>query len=121
MRRGRRPRAVRDGASWHLVVALRTLPPKPTGPGKIGTSRTSTCCAVPLLEDDMNNKFFFLRTAASLPAGPSFAQKPPAADRPNNNAVNSSGQNNSSKAVAGANSCPEAQAKSKIEDARHTN
>ncbi|MCK1405068.1 hypothetical protein ACVWZV_001113 [Bradyrhizobium sp. GM5.1] len=69
----------------------------------------------------MNNKFLLVLTAASLLAGPSFAQKPPAADRPNNNAVNSSGQNNSSKPVAGANSFTEGQAKSKIEDAGYTN
>jgi opacity protein-like surface antigen len=68
----------------------------------------------------MNKKFLLLLTAASLLAGPSFAQKP-AADRPNNNAINSSGQNNSSKPVAGANSFTEGQAKSKIEEAGYTN
>ena len=69
----------------------------------------------------MNNIFLLLLTAASLLAGPSFAQNPPAADRPNNNAVNSSGQNNSNAPVAGRNSFTEGQAKSKIEDAGYTN
>lgn len=69
----------------------------------------------------MNNKFLLLLTAASLLAGPSFAQNPPATDRPNNSAVNSSGQNNSNKPVSGANSFTEGQAKSKIEDAGYTN
>ncbi|WP_373691809.1 hypothetical protein [Bradyrhizobium japonicum] len=53
----------------------------------------------------------------ALLASPLSAQNPPPADRPNNNAVNSSGQNNSDKPVAGANSFTEGQAKSKIEDA----
>ena len=65
----------------------------------------------------MNRKFFLLLTTASLLAGPSFAQNPPATDRPNNGAVNSSGQNNSDKPVSGANSFTEGQAKSKIEQA----
>lgn len=60
---------------------------------------------------DMYKNILLLLLAASLLAGPSFAQNPPAADRPNNNAVNSSGQNNSSKPVAGANSFTEGQAK----------
>ena len=46
---------------------------------------------------------------------------PPATDRPNNNAVNSSDQKNSNKPVAGANSFTEGQAKSKIEDAGYSN
>ena len=69
----------------------------------------------------MNKKFLLLLTAASLLAGPSFAQNPPATDRPNNNAVNSSGQNNSNKPVSGANSFTEGQAKSKIEANGYTN
>jgi hypothetical protein len=69
----------------------------------------------------MNTKFLLLLTAASILAGPSFAQNSPAADRPNNNAVNSSGQNNSSRPVAGSNSFTEGQAKSKMEDAGYTN
>jgi hypothetical protein len=68
----------------------------------------------------MKKTFLLLLTAASLLAGPSFAQNPPATDRPNNNAVNS-GQNNSSKPVEGANSFTEGQAKSKIEDAGYSN
>ena len=42
-------------------------------------------------------------------------------DGPNNNAVNSPGQNNSNAPVAGRNSFTEGQAKSKIEDAGYTN
>jgi hypothetical protein len=45
---------------------------------------------------------------------------PPAKDGPNNNAVNSAGQNNSNAPVAGRNSFTEGQAKSKIEDAGYT-
>ena len=61
-----------------------------------------------------------LIAAGILAASPSFAQNPPAVDRPNNSAVNSSGQNNSDKPVAGANSFTEGQAKSKIEEAGYT-
>jgi hypothetical protein len=69
----------------------------------------------------MNRKLLFLLTAASLLAGPAFAQNsPPATDRPNNGAVNSSGQNNSDKPVSGANSFTEGQARSKIEQAGYT-
>ncbi|MET4524038.1 hypothetical protein [Bradyrhizobium sp. JR18.2] len=68
----------------------------------------------------MNRKFFLLLTTASLLVGPSFAQNPPATDRPNNGAVNSSGQNNSDKPVSGANSFTEGQAKSKIEQAGYS-
>ena len=53
-------------------------------------------------------------------AGSAFAQNPPAQSGPNNNAVNSSGQNNSDKPVAGRNSFTEGQAKSKIEGAGYT-
>lgn len=45
------------------------------------------------------------------------AQNPPAQSGPNNNAVNTTGQNNSDKPVEGRNSFTEGQAKSKIEDA----
>ena len=55
----------------------------------------------------------FAATAAS-------AQNPPAQSGPGNNAVNSSGQNNSDAPVAGRNSFSEGQAKSKIEDAGYT-
>lgn len=52
--------------------------------------------------------------------GTAFAQNPPAQSGPNNNAVNSSGQNNANKPVAGRNSFTEGQAKSRIEDAGYT-
>ena len=48
------------------------------------------------------------------------AQTQPAQSGPNNNAVNSSGQNNSNAPVAGRNSFTEGQAKSKIEEAGYT-
>lgn len=69
----------------------------------------------------MKKTLFLILTAASLAASSALAQNPPATDRPNNNAVNSSGQNNSDKPVAGANSFTEGQAKSKIEEAGYTN
>jgi hypothetical protein len=69
----------------------------------------------------MQRKFLLLLTAAMLSASPSLAQNPPAADRPNNSAVNSSGQNNSNAPVAGRNSFTEGQAKSKIEEAGYSN
>jgi len=56
-----------------------------------------------------------------LAATTASAQNPPAQSGPNNNAVNSSGQNNSNAPVAGRNSFTEGQAKSKIEDAGYTN
>ena len=49
------------------------------------------------------------------------AQNPPAQSGPNNNAVNSPGQNNSNAPVAGRNSFTEGQAKSKIEEAGFSN
>ena len=69
----------------------------------------------------MKRTYFSLLTAALLIAGPALAQNSPAADRPNNNAVNSSDQNNSNRPVAGANSFTEGQAKSRIEEAGFTN
>ncbi|WP_426615283.1 hypothetical protein [Bradyrhizobium sp. McL0616] len=68
----------------------------------------------------MTRNLLLLLTASSLLAGPSFSQNPPATDRPNNKAVNSSGQNNSNKPVSGANSFTESQAKSRIEEAGYT-
>jgi zona occludens toxin (predicted ATPase) len=56
-----------------------------------------------------------------LAATTASAQTPAAQSGPNNNAVNSPGQNNSSAPVAGRNSFTERQAKSKIEDAGYTN
>lgn len=67
------------------------------------------------------HKKLLLLTTALLIAAPSFAQNPPATDRPNNGAVNNSGKNNSGKPVSGANSFTEGQAKSKIEEAGYTN
>lgn len=58
---------------------------------------------------------------AFLVATSAFAQNPPAQSGPNNNAINSSGQNNSNAPVAGRNSFTEGQAKSKIEGAGYTN
>ena len=60
-------------------------------------------------------------SVAAFAAGPASAQNPPAQSGPNNNAVNSAGQNNSDAPVAGRNSFTEGQAKSKIEDAGYTN
>jgi hypothetical protein len=59
--------------------------------------------------------------AAVVISTSAFAQNPPAKSGPNNNAVNSSGQNNSNAPVAGRNSFTEGQAKSKIEKAGFTN
>ena len=56
-----------------------------------------------------------------LAATAASAQNPPAQSGPNNNAINSSGQDNSAAPVAGRNSFTEGQAKSKIEDAGFTN
>src|SRR3954463_3417145 len=55
-----------------------------------------------------------------LAATTASAQNPPAKSGPNNNAVNSPGQNNSNAPVAGRNSFTEGQAKSKIEEAGYT-
>jgi hypothetical protein len=58
---------------------------------------------------------------ALLAATAASAQTPAAQSEPGNNAVNESGQNNSSKPVAGSNSFTEGQAKSKIEGSGFTN
>lgn len=55
-----------------------------------------------------------------MAASAAWAQSPPAKTEPGNNAVNSTGQNNSNAPVAGANSFTESQAKSRIEDAGFT-
>lgn len=60
-------------------------------------------------------------SAALIAGTPAFAQNPAAQPGPNNNAVNSSGQNNSNAPVAGRNSFTEGQAKSRIEEAGFTN
>ena len=62
-----------------------------------------------------------LACAGLILAGAASAQNPPAQSGPNNNAVNSPGQNNSEAPVAGRNSFTEGQAKSKIEEAGYTN
>ena len=59
--------------------------------------------------------------AGLIAASAASAQTPPAKSGPNNNAVNSAGQNNSNAPVAGRNSFTEGQAKSKIEEAGYTN
>jgi hypothetical protein len=61
-----------------------------------------------------------LLLAAGLMATTASAQNPPAQSGPNNNAVNSSGQNNSNAPVAGRNSFTESQAKSRIEGAGYS-
>jgi uncharacterized protein YdeI (BOF family) len=61
-----------------------------------------------------------LLIAAGLMATTAFAQNPPAQSGPNNNAINSSGQNNSNAPVAGRNSFTEGQAKSMIEEAGYS-
>jgi hypothetical protein len=61
-----------------------------------------------------------LAVATLLGSGPTLAQNPPTQSRPNNNAVNSTGQNNSDAPVAGRNSFTEGQARSKIEQAGYT-
>jgi hypothetical protein len=58
--------------------------------------------------------------AGLMLTGAASAQNPPAQPGPNNNAVNSAGQNNSNAPVAGSNSFTEGQAKSKIEEAGYT-
>ncbi len=58
--------------------------------------------------------------AGLIAANAASAQTPPAKSGPGNNAVNSSGQNNSNAPVAGRNSFTEGQAKSKIEQAGYT-
>ena len=58
--------------------------------------------------------------AGLIAATAASAQNPPAKSGPNNNAVNSPGQNNSNAPVAGRNSFTESQAKSKIEEAGYT-
>ena len=59
--------------------------------------------------------------AGLMLTGAASAQNPPAKSGPNNNAVNSPGQNNSNAPVAGRNSFTEGQAKSKIEANGYTN
>jgi hypothetical protein len=72
------------------------------------------------LEDATVKIFLFVFCAAAIAVSSANAQQP-AKSGPNNNAVNSSGQNNSNAPVAGRNSFTEGQAKSKIEEAGYTN
>ena len=65
-------------------------------------------------------RFLLVFCAAAIAASSATAQQP-AKSGPNNNAVNSAGQNNSNAPVAGRNSFTEGQAKSKIEEAGYTN
>lgn len=58
---------------------------------------------------------------AVLGSAPALAQSQPAQDRPNNNAINSSDQNNSKAPVAGRNSFTEGQARSRMEEAGYSN
>ena len=69
----------------------------------------------------MKRTAIIMTVAAMVAAGPALAQNQPAQSGPNNNAVNSSGQNNSPAPVAGRNSFTEGQAKSKIEEAGFSN
>ena len=69
----------------------------------------------------MKRVHYSLLSAVLLVASPALAQNPPAADQPNNKAINNPDQNNSNRPVAGANSFTEGQAKSKIEEAGFTN
>lgn len=69
----------------------------------------------------MTRRYSLFVAATLLISSSALAQSPPATDRPNNNAVNSSDQNNSNRPVAGANSFTEGQAKSRIEAAGYTN
>jgi hypothetical protein len=64
---------------------------------------------------------FVFSTLALLGSAPAGAQSQPAKDRPNNSAVNSTGQNNSNSPVAGRNSFTQGQAKSRIEAAGYSN
>ena len=68
----------------------------------------------------MKRHLILLAATALLFTGNAGAQQP-AKDGPNNNAVNSPGQNNSNAPVAGRNSFTEGQAKSKIEEAGYIN
>jgi len=62
-----------------------------------------------------------LAVCAAMSASTVMAQTPAAQSGPNNNAINSAGQNNSNAPVAGRNSFTEGQAKSRIEGAGYTN
>jgi hypothetical protein len=69
----------------------------------------------------MKRSTALLLAASLLASSAAVAQTPKAQSGPNNNAVNSSGQNNSNAPVAGRNSFTEGQAQSAIEKAGYTN
>jgi hypothetical protein len=73
-----------------------------------------------LLRKQMKLKIV-LAVCAAVTATTAMAQTDAAKSGPNNNAVNSAGQNNSNAPVAGRNSFTEGQAKSRIEGAGYTN
>jgi hypothetical protein len=73
-----------------------------------------------LLEENTMKRSLLILCAGLMLTGAASAQNPPAQSGPNNNAVNSSGQNNSDAPVAGRNSFTESQAKSKIEEAGYS-
>ena len=62
-----------------------------------------------------------LAVCAAMSVSTAMAQTPAAQSGPNNNAINSAGQNNSNAPVAGRNSFTEGQARSRIEAAGYTN
>jgi hypothetical protein len=62
-----------------------------------------------------------LAVCAAINASAAMAQTDAAKSEPNNNAVNSAGQNNSTAPVAGRNSFTEGQAKTRIEGAGYKN
>jgi hypothetical protein len=74
-----------------------------------------------LMEETSVKRSALIVCATLLAATSAFGQNPPAQSGPNNNAVNSAGQNNSNAPVAGSNSFTEGQAKSKIEGAGFAN
>lgn len=65
-------------------------------------------------------KHFAIAAALATAIGSAAAQTPPAQDKPNNGAVNSSSENNSNAPVAGSNSFTQGQAKSRIEQAGYS-
>lgn len=69
----------------------------------------------------MRRSGIYLIAAALIASSAALAQTPAAKSGPNNNAVNSAGQNNSNAPVAGRNSFTEGEAKSAIEKAGYTN
>jgi opacity protein-like surface antigen len=69
----------------------------------------------------MKHSIVIMCAAVLMATAASAQTQPPAQSGPGNNAVNSSGQNNSAAPVAGRNSFTEGQAKSKIEGAGFSN